>query len=319
MGLAAQTRLSPDDGFRHEALCYAGQDDFLTRTTAFVREGLDIGESVLVLVRQPKIDLMRAALGRSDADRVLFGDIGDIGRNPSRIIPVWREFVESFTHGGGRVRGIGEPVWAERRPEELEESQRHESLINLALAGAPVWILCPYDLDALDPSAIDEALRSHPIVSGNGPDPVSQTYRSLEDVGRPYASPLRDPPPGAERLAVTVDSLTTVRRLAMTRGWDFGLPPDRVQDLVLAVNEVATNSLVHGRGATSLQTWAEGDELIFEIVDAGSITDPLVGRSKPEAGQATGYGMWMANQVCDLVQVRSFDKGSAVRLRMSRR
>ena len=34
------------------------------------------------------------------------------------------------------MRGIGEPIWADRRPDELDECQLHESLINLAFAGA---------------------------------------------------------------------------------------------------------------------------------------------------------------------------------------
>jgi hypothetical protein len=37
------------------------------------------------------------------------------------------------------------------------------------------------------------------------------------------------------------------------------------------------------------------------------------------ADQTSGFGLWLANQLCDLVQIRSFDGGSAVRLLMSLR
>jgi anti-sigma regulatory factor (Ser/Thr protein kinase) len=307
------------DAFRHEALFYNGEQDFLRRTTDFVRQGLDAGEPVLVLVRQPKIDLMRGALGPDGSDRVLFADMGEIGRNPSRIIPVWREFMASYGNGEGRVRGIGEPIWAERRPEELEESQRHESLINLAFRGSPAWIVCPYDLDALDASVIDEALRSHPIIERRGAPRKSLSYRTLDDVARPYAARLTPPSPDAYAMPVTMDSLVTIRHIAAARAMRFGLSEDRVQDMVLSLNEIATNSLVHGRGATSVHMWEEADDFIVEVLDAGAITDPLVGRVTPQPGQPAGYGMWIANQVCDLVQVRSFDDGSAVRLRLTRR
>ena len=50
--------------------------------------------------------------------------------------------------------------------------------------------------------------------------------------------------------------------------------------------------------------------------DDGRIEDPLVGRERPRPDQANGRGLWIANQLCDLVQVRSGHDGTEVRLRM---
>ena len=47
--------------------------------------------------------------------------------------------------------------------------------------------------------------------------------------------------------------------------------------------------------------------------DAGFIGDPLVGRRVPDPMQEDGRGVWMANQLCDLVQIRSSDAGTIVR------
>ena len=41
----------------------------------------------------------------------------------------------------------------------------------------------------------------------------------------------------------------------------------------------------------------------------GRILDPLIGRGKPPADRV-GFGLWLANQLCDLVQIRSFPTGS---------
>jgi hypothetical protein len=41
--------------FRHEALLYAGEVDFLTGTLPFIREGVAAGEPVLVVVSAAKI------------------------------------------------------------------------------------------------------------------------------------------------------------------------------------------------------------------------------------------------------------------------
>jgi hypothetical protein len=54
--------------------------------------------------------------------------------------------------------------------------------------------------------------------------------------------------------------------------------------------------------------------VICEISDAGSIADPLVGRENPPVDRLGGRGLWMANQLCDLVQVRSGAFGTVVRL-----
>jgi hypothetical protein len=51
-----------------------------------------------------------------------------------------------------------------------------------------------------------------------------------------------------------------------------------------------------------------------EIADAGLINDPLVGRDLLHDLAETGRGVWMANQLCDLVQVRSGSAGTVVRL-----
>jgi anti-sigma regulatory factor (Ser/Thr protein kinase) len=36
----------------------------------------------------------------------------------------------------------------------------------------------------------------------------------------------------------------------------------------------------------------------------------------PEPGQLGGRGLWLANQLCDLVQIRCSPAGATVRLRM---
>src|SRR5206468_1362464 len=99
-----------------------------------------------------KGDLLRDALDE-DAGRVHFADMAQVGANPARIIPAWSAFVQGSAEPGRRMRGIGEPIWADRSPDELVECQHHEELINVAFDGAaPMDLLCPYDKRALDAS-----------------------------------------------------------------------------------------------------------------------------------------------------------------------
>lgn len=318
--MTSATTTSPEiaEPFRHEALLYAGDDGFVAGSTAFIRDGLDRHEPVLVVVVPRKIDLLRTALDGA-ADHVMFVDMADVGRNPARIIPVWRRFVSEHGGPGRPVRGIGEPIWAERGADELVEAQRHEALINLAFSGADAWILCPYDTEALAPDVIGEALVTHPVVSDAGVTAASATYRGPDDIARPFDRPLPPRPESGDRRAIDVDSLPDLRRLVAVRASSFGLAPDRVDDLVLAVNEVATNSVRHGGGDGELRIWQTADTLVVEITDMGRITDPLVGRHRPTGEQTSGFGMWIVNQLCDLVQVRSFERGTAIRMHMRRR
>ena len=55
----------------------------------------------------------------------------------------------------------------------------------------------------------------------------------------------------------------------------------------------------------------------LKLRDSGRIDDPLVGRRRPNSTQVGDRGLWLANQLCDLVQIRSNGAGSLVRLQMS--
>src|SRR4051812_6443746 len=110
-------------GFRHEALFYLDLQGFLDGTVPFVEAGLDQGEPVMVAVDERKTERLREALG-TRADGVEFVNMGLIGRNPARIIPVWRRFLTEHA-GDGPARGVGEPVWPERSSQELEECDHH--------------------------------------------------------------------------------------------------------------------------------------------------------------------------------------------------
>ena len=301
--------------FRHEALLYDGEVGFLTGTLPFIREGVAAGEPVLVVVSAAKVGLLRAALG-GDADRVAFADMADVGANPARIIPAWRDFV-AVTDGGRHARGIGEPIWAERTPAELVECQRHETLLNLAFAGVPAWwLLCPYDIGALGPDVLEEAERSHPYLSERGAARTSAGYRGLAQAAEPFAAPLPDPPTPPAELGFGPGSLVGLRELVSRQAAAVGLDPGRAADRVLAVDEVATNSLRHGGGRGTLRVWPEDGALVCEIRDAGRLQDPMAGRERPTPERDGGRGLWMVNQLCDLVQLRSFPDGAAVRLHM---
>ena len=300
-------------GYRHEALFYAGSDEFMAGTLPFIREAVAREEPILVVLGATKIKALRAALD-GDGDRVLFADMSEVGTNPARIIPAWREFLAEKAIAGRPVRGIGEPVWCGRSRDELDECERHEALLNIAFADPDFWLLCPYDTASLAPSVLEEALRNHPFVRRGRESSASDDFPGAATFGRPYDRPLPDAPAGAAVLRFSIGGLDKLRRFVSVAAGAAGLSEARTAELVLAVNEVATNSLVHGGGEGTLRSWRTPGGFVCEVSDHGQITEPLAGRVLPGALDETGRGLWLANQFCELVQLRSTPTGTTVRM-----
>jgi anti-sigma regulatory factor (Ser/Thr protein kinase) len=308
--------VAPRRAFEHDALLYAGDEEFLAGTVPFIRAGIEADEPVLVAVDHAKIALLESELS-ADAAYVQFADIREIGSNPARLIPAWKHFLDARKPPFKRVWGIGEPVWAGRSAAEIAECQRHESLTNLAFADAgPVSLLCPYDTVSLDAEVIAAAHCSHPTIVTGGTRRQSHAYCGLAAFAALFSEPLPEPQAPVHELGFESEDLADVRRFVARRARAAGLGATRQEDLVLAVNEMATNSVRHGGGRGTLRAWQEGGVLICEVRDRGRFDDPLAGRRRPTGAQIDGYGLWLANQVCDLVQVRSHADGSAVRVHM---
>ena len=303
-------------GFRHEALFYAGVDEFVSSTSAFIRDAVASDEPILVVVAKEKIDMLRHELGK-DARHVDFADMSDVGHNPARIIPVWYDFFAERAVEGRYIRGVGEPISPHRSAEALIECQRHESLLNLAFADASAWwLLCPYDTETLSDDVVAEALRSHPHVLQRGKHTESESFRDLASIAKPFDLPLPEPRGDIQEVYFDLRTLDDIRTLVANQAAAHGLDRTRTEDLVLSVNELATNSLRHGGGRGVLRMWCEDRHMLCEVRDAGLIDLPLVGRRRPTPGQEGGFGMWLVHQLCDLVQMRSFPEGSVVRLHM---
>src|SRR5215208_5428871 len=299
-------------GYRHEALFYRGDGEFLAGTVPLVRDAVAADAAVLVAVPQARSQALREALGR-DGEAVSFAEMEELGRNPGRIIGAWRDFIRE--HAGGDVPplGIGEPIWPERTEAELVECTRHETLLNLAFAPETPWtLLCPYDAARLAPEVLEAARRNHPHLVEEG-----TAYRSESFVREiPGPEPLPEPASEPVELRFITGQLGMVREFLTQRALQAGIEGERLSDLVLAVDELATNSLRYARGEGTLRTWRENGSLLAEVADGGHIADPLAGRDLPRPDALDGRGLYLVNQLCDLVQLRSSPEGSVVRVQM---
>lgn len=312
LSTATATAARPHASYRHEALIYRGDGDFLAGTVPFVLDGLDAGQPVMVAIGARRLALLEDALG-SRARQVLRVDMHELGRNPASIIPAWCEFVGD--HAGAAVRGIGEPVWAGRRDVEVAECQLHEALLNVAVApDTPLWLRCPYDADTLGADVVEAAHRSHPLLVEGEEFRGSTAYGGIHHAEAVFGTQLPEPAGPVETLPFAGAELPLVRETVTRRAAQAGIEAHRAADLVLAIHELATNSVRHGGGTGVLRVWEDALSLACEVSDAGHIDDPLAGRRHPPLSSEGGRGLWLANQLGDLVQLRSSPAGTAVRV-----
>jgi anti-sigma regulatory factor (Ser/Thr protein kinase) len=294
----------------HDALLYRLVEEYIGAIGSFVQAGIAAGEPVLVAVPHPRDHMLRQILGPTRHINIV--DMADLGRNPARIIPAVRSFVHA--QKGRPTRFVGEPTWPGRSPAELGEASLHERLLDVALDQAAISILCPYDAAALDPALITDAERIHEYVVDGGHRRRSTTYQP-DIAAELFRTPLPPPPRSAAALGFD-DDLARLRNFVEEGAVRADLPGSRLPDLIVAVNEVATNALVHGGAPGVLRLWSDlaQREVICDLCDGGQIREPLVGRFGPYPLAQQGWGLWMVNQVCDLVELRSGAWGTNVRL-----
>jgi anti-sigma regulatory factor (Ser/Thr protein kinase) len=298
--------------FGHLALFYHGRGEYLAALCAFIQASRARGEAVLVAVPGRKAQLVRQELGE-DSAQVTLVDMAELGRNPARIIPAVLAYAGE--HRGQRVCCIGEPIWPGRTEAELQEATRHEALINLAFRGRPVTFLCPYDSTGLPRSVIADAAGTHPAVIKDRQETASARYLGPAVLPPRCHRALPRPPAHAEALGYR-DDLRQVRRFVASRARYAGLTPPRIPDLVIAASELAANTLCHTGGGGTVQVWRTSEEIICQVADTGQITDPLARYQARSDELQGGNGLWVVNQVCDLVQARNGQAGTTTRLHM---
>lgn len=298
-------------GLVHHALFYGSDYEYVIGIENFL-EGDGYDGPALVAVPTANLELLRDYFD-GDSPNVRFTDMARLGGNPGRIIPAVRGFVEE--HAGESVRFVGEPVWAGRSLAEIDEATRHEALLNLAFADSGAKILCPYDTKRLDPDVLADAAHTHPEIVTRERRAASPDFADPVEFRDAERWPLLARPAATARLDFA--DLATPRLLVRRHSQTAGLDDDRAAALLLAANEICTNTLQHGGGRGTLRIWQTATHLVCEVHDTGTISDPLAGSRRPH--EEAGRGLYAAHHLCDLVQIRSTSSGTTVRLHAARR
>jgi anti-sigma regulatory factor (Ser/Thr protein kinase) len=304
-------------GYVHDALLYDDAAQLAGIAGRFLTDGLATNEAAVVATGAWTAGVLRDAVG--DDPRVHVLDRGDIyrARTPAAITSFRRLADRYLSEGVTRIRVVGELDFGSTEQDQVEW-QRYEAVINHALAAWPLWGLCLYDSQRLPEPVLESARRTHPNV-------VTPVGRSLNPDYTDAAAYLRDLSTPREALEETAPRLavrdvvnfialrhTVAGELASAHG-----PRDRIEDFLLAVDEMTSNAVRHGRPPVDLHLWASAEKLVCRITDRGSgIDDPFAGYGPAHGEDLSrgGMGLWLARQLCDHVEVSRTDQGASVRL-----
>jgi anti-sigma regulatory factor (Ser/Thr protein kinase) len=313
----AVDHLHSTKSYRHDALLYDDREQLVAAAVPFLLGGLAAGDAAVVATSAATASVLRDAV---DADpRVHVLERGDVyrARTPTAITTFRRLADERSAEGVGQVRVVGEVDFGETERDWLEW-QRYESVINKALADWPLWGLCVFDTQRLPEPLLESARRTHTsLVTPDGRSP-NPGFVAPADYLRSLPIPLEPLESTSPRLwARDVADFIGLRHAVAAELATVDAQGDLIEDYLLAVDEMSSNAVRHGKPPVSLRLWVGEDRIVCRIDDHGpGFDDPFAGYGPAHGEDLSrgGMGLWLARQLCDHVDLSADDDGAHVRL-----
>jgi anti-sigma regulatory factor (Ser/Thr protein kinase) len=288
----------------HIGLPYRTADEYLSAALPFLTDGLRAQEPVIVVATTPQREAIRRGLGEK-AERCRFeesaGWYDTPARAMTRYLDLWRERRE---RGAASLRILAEPLATPVTPARIERWTVFENSVNAVLASMPFMMMCSYDVSA---PQLDESIAcSHPYLARDGAISTNDCFvEPLEFERRHLATPLPLAASGRQTTAFDIESAWRARDVLRRYAALHGMPPPRIDEVVIAVGEALANAIEHGGGGGTLTIFRSGDELICDITSrAGGVPDAMRGYLLPDASAPRGRGLWIMRQLCDWVELR---------------
>jgi anti-sigma regulatory factor (Ser/Thr protein kinase) len=307
---------TPPQGYTHEALFFGSQKDLVDAATPFIAAGLDAGDDVVMACTETNNDALLEAVGR---DRVTRLRREELYQHAPSALAAYRGFVERrLSSGASGVRLVGEVDFG-AEPRSWREWARFEALCNQAMASFPLWSLCVYDTAALSEEVLGHGRRTHPHLRRGDDRTLNPAYlephRFLDQLGHGSGDGLEAADPA---LALhDVADLAVVRKQVKSELLAAGADPAVVEDFVLAVNEVSTNAMRHGRPPVDVCLWTADEVVVCRVTDHGTgAEDPLTIYYSPTGEELPQerMGLWLVRQLCDDFTFSRSPAGFTVRL-----
>ena len=290
------SRTHPD--YSHGLLVHDNDEELLEGTRAFVEQGLASGDQVLVHGTRDRVALLHEALGTHP--RLDYGFDDELYLDPTRTLFAYQRKLAARTEPT-RLWVTGTvPLGCDAAAQAAWN--RYESAVDEALGAYPFRALCAYDTRTSPAAVIAAARATHSTVSngpasGASPDYVTPAAFLADPLARVPAPPTS--PPSVATTVIHLGDLTRARHLLGTSARSgSAVSSQTIEQVLIAVNEVAANGLVHGRAPVHISLWTDVDVLTCLIEDSGpGNLDPMTGFRCPDGREH--MGLWVARQLVD--------------------
>jgi anti-sigma regulatory factor (Ser/Thr protein kinase) len=306
--LTTTEAMSSETALRHEAFVYESEDEYVARSAAFLRNGLEAGEGCIFANTRDWIATMRDALG-PEADRVTFIDLSSTYTRPARAVAAYCGTFLGHLRKAPSVRAVAEFQFGPTY-EDWEEWVGYEAITNLAYSHLPVWVVCTYNANGVPDPVLNGVSKTHPELHSDGWQATDHFEDPRELVRK--LSPEPEALPELRSFSAG-DDLEAFREQLARELMAEKVPEDKALDTLIAGTEVAANAIRHGAGIEEVRVGRAEGRFVCEVIDRGSgFDDPMAGYLVPRDG--IGTGLWVARQLTWRLESFQAPRGFTVRI-----
>jgi anti-sigma regulatory factor (Ser/Thr protein kinase) len=178
-----------------------------------------------------------------------------------------------------------------------------------------------WDERRYSPEVLAQVRAIHPQLLGSHGTIINSEYRVPIDFLTAGATSLPAVPvdPDLDVHLESADRLAQLRRGLRSWGAAMALSERDTDDIVIAVDEIATNALEHGEPPARVRAWSTTDAVFIRVDDQGRIGIPATtGYVRPPTEARRGRGIWMARHLADVLTTHNSPAGTMVAMRFPR-
>lgn len=303
-------------GFAHVGVLYASDEQLRDLLSPYLAEALRHREHLLVVISEPAERVLRDALGEA-ADRVQWGGSGLSDNRLGRMFATFGDYLAQWRGAGVPTRVIGE-LGSDLSPERLGQYLRYMSMACEIYGAYGYPMLFLWDERRYSPEVLAHVRAVHPRLLGGGGMIINAEYREPIDYLTANTAPAPAAPVDLD-LDVRLDSadgLAELRRRLRSWGTTTELSDGDTDDIIIAVDEIATNALEHGQPPARIRGWSTADAVFVRVDDHGRTGIPATtGYVRPPTDARRGRGIWMARHLADVLTTHNGPSGTTVALR----
>lgn len=306
-------------GFAHVAVLYGSDAQLRDLLSPSLTEALRRREHILVVTSEAAERVLRDAVGEA-ADRVEWGGPWLSRNRLGRMFGTVGDYLAERHRAGVPTRVVGEPA-SDITPYRLSQYLRFVSMATEVYAQYGFPMLFLWDERRYPPEVLAHVRAIHPHLLGTNGVIINTEYRVPIDylTANATAPPAAPVDPDLDVHLDSADGLAELRRRLRSWAAATALTDGDTDDIVIAVDEIATNALEHGQPPARIRGWSTPEAVFIRVDDHGRAGIPATtGYVRPPIDARRGRGIWMARQLADVLTTHNSPTGTTVAMRFPR-